>query len=289
VARVFISYAREDQAVVHPLAEGLQRAGLDVWWDKDLSAGEAFRSSIEQQLQLSDIVLVVWSKRAKSSRWVLDEAEVGVQRGILLPVRIDAAPLPLGFGGFNTLSLSAWGGDFNSLEWRQLLSEIGRIAGTPTPPGMRPQIRWLSGALAVAVGWGAVIGALIWGLYSLDGSAGPSANLLGHPIIDSFVLAFLGSMPIALWSALEVKRAGFDSLELILKRSCSWFLKGGIVALLVLVAAIAAGAVKGTSPREVAGELTRIFVVAMSVSACVLTIANLLWFALRRGFGIKAG
>jgi hypothetical protein len=200
-----------------------------------------------------------------------------------------AAPLPLGFGGFNTLNFSAWGGDFNAPEWRQLLSEIGRIAGAATPPGMRPQIRWLSGAVAVAAGWGAVIGALTWGLYSLDGSAGPSASLLGHPIIDSFALAFLGSLPIALWSALEVKRAGFDSLELILKRSCSWFLKGGIVALLVLVAAIAAGAVKGTSPREVAGELTRIFVVAMSASACVLTIANLLWFALRRGLGIKPG
>ena len=287
--RIFISYAREDQAVVRPLAEGLQRAGLEVWWDKDLHAGEAFRTSIEQQLQRSDVVVVVWSKRAKSSRWVLDEAEIGVQRGILLSLRIDAAPLPLGFGGFNTLSFSAWGGDFNAPEWRQLLSEIGRIAGTATPPRMRPRIRVLSGALAVALGWGAVIGVLIWGLYSLGGSAGPSASLLGHPIIDLFVLAFLGSMPIALWSALEVKRAGFDSLELILRRSCSWLLKGGIVALLVLIAAIAAGAVKGTSPREVAGELTRIFVVAMSVSACVLTVANLLWFAIRRGLGMKAG
>jgi TIR domain len=128
VTRVFISYAREDQAVVRALAEGLQRAGLDVWWDTNLGAGEAFRGSIEEQLQRSDVILVVWSKRAKLSRWVLDEAEMGVQRGTLLPLRIDAAAPPLGFGGFNTLNFGAWGGDFNSQEWRSLLNEINKIA-----------------------------------------------------------------------------------------------------------------------------------------------------------------
>jgi TIR domain len=127
VFRVFISYAREDQAVVRLLAEGLESAGLDVWWDTNLAAGQVFRGAIEEHLQRSDVILVVWSKRAKLSRWVLDEAEMGVQRGILVPIRIDSATLPLGFGGFNTLNFVA--GDFNAQEWRKLLNEINRIVG----------------------------------------------------------------------------------------------------------------------------------------------------------------
>ena len=122
IALIFISYAREDEAVVRPLAEGVQQAGFDVWWDTALGGGEALRRSIEEQLQRSDVILVVWSKRAKLSRWVLDEAEMGVQRGVLLPVRIDATLPPLGFGGFNTLNFAAWGGDFNAQEWRNLLT-----------------------------------------------------------------------------------------------------------------------------------------------------------------------
>jgi len=59
VSRVFISYAREDQAVVRLLAEGLEGAGLDVWWDTNLAAGEAFRAAIEEHLQRSDVILVV--------------------------------------------------------------------------------------------------------------------------------------------------------------------------------------------------------------------------------------
>jgi TIR domain len=287
VFRVFISYAREDQAVVRLLAEGLESAGLDVWWDTNLAAGEVFRGAIEEHLQRSDVILVVWSKRAKLSRWVLDEAEMGVQRGILVPIRIDSATLPLGFGGFNTLNFVAWGGDFNAQEWRKLLNEINRIVGTSSAPIGRPAIRVFPRALTVALGWGTIIGALIWGLYSLGNSVDLRSSLLGHPMADAFVLAFLGSMPVALWSAWEVKRAGFDSLQLIVRRSFLWFLKGGIVALLILVAAIAAGAVREVAPRAIAIELTRICVVVTTASACILATSNLLWFVLRRGLGTK--
>lgn len=289
VTRVFISYAREDQAVVRALAEGLQRAGLDVWWDTNLGAGEAFRGSIEEQLQRSDVILVVWSKRAKLSRWVLDEAEMGVQRGTLLPLRIDAAAPPLGFGGFNTLNFGAWGGDFNSQEWRSLLNEINKIAGTLSLPAARPAIRVLPRAFAVAVGFGALISGLIWGLYSLTNSTSVTASLLGHPIIDAFFLAFVCCLPIALWSAVEVKRAGFESFKLIVRRSFLLLFKGGAFALLVVVAAIAAGAVRGAAPREIALELARISVVATSLSAAVLAATNLVWFVVRRGFGMKEG
>jgi hypothetical protein len=95
--------------------------GIRIWPLAKYSDG-----AIEEHLQRSDVILVVWSKRAKLSRWV-DEAEMGVQRGLLVPIRIDSATLPLGFGGFNTLNFVA--GDFNAQEWRKLLNEINRIVG----------------------------------------------------------------------------------------------------------------------------------------------------------------
>jgi hypothetical protein len=288
VPQVFVSYAREDYQVARVLAQGLQHAGIKVWWDANLGAGESFRGLIDEQLQRSDVIIVIWSKRAKFSRWVLDEAEIAVRLGTLLPLRIDAVTLPLGFGGFNTLNFEGWGGDFNAKEWRTLLNEVSKIAGASNPPSARPAIRIFLQAFVVALGLAAVICGLIWGLYSLSNSRGLSISFLGHPVIDAFSLALFSSLPVALWAALEVKRAGFDSVKLIVRRSLVWLFKGGAIALLVLMVAIAAGAVRGVTPREIALELTRITVVATSASACILAIGNLVWFVLRRALGMKA-
>jgi len=92
VARVFISYAREDKPVVEPLAEGLRHAGHEVWWDVDLEAGDAFRGKIESQIAGADVVLVVWSQRANASRYVIDEADRAADLGVLLPLRLDTSP-----------------------------------------------------------------------------------------------------------------------------------------------------------------------------------------------------
>src|SRR5262245_20107688 len=155
VASVFISYAREAQAAVRSLAEGLQRAGFDVWWDKDLGAGDAFRKRIEEQLQNSDVIVVVWSKRARGSRWVQDEAERGVERGVLVPLRIDAAILPLGFGGFHTLDFSSWDGNFDErdrLALREVLlgraSLLARLGGLPAPRAPDDIAIQMSGAIS---------------------------------------------------------------------------------------------------------------------------------------------
>jgi len=153
----------------------------------------------------------------------------------------------------------------------------------------RPAIRVLPRASPVALIWGSIIGVLIWGLYSFGNSVGVTSSLLGHPFVDSLILGFLGSAPIAVWSALEVKRAGFDSLALVFRRSSVWFVRGGVVALVVLAAAIAGGAGRETTPRGIASEVTRFLVVGATVSACILAAANLIRLAVRRSLGMKTG
>ena len=83
MARIFISYAREDKPVIQSLAEGLVHAAHEVWWDADLGAADAFRETIESQIAGADVVVVVWSQRANASRYVVDEAERAVGRSVL--------------------------------------------------------------------------------------------------------------------------------------------------------------------------------------------------------------
>ena len=44
---VFLSYSRADEAHAKRLAQALEQAGLQVWWDSLIEGGEAFAKSIE--------------------------------------------------------------------------------------------------------------------------------------------------------------------------------------------------------------------------------------------------
>lgn len=270
MSRIFVSYAREDRPALRALEEGLRQTDHELWWDARLEAGEDFRSKIEHELNSADVVLVVWSKRSRNSRWVLEEAERGVQRGVLLPVRIDDLQLPLGFGGFNIIDFSSWSGGFTAACWRDLLAEIDRLSGERHVAGVRPPIRVLKPALLLTLGWGTGIALLL--------------SLLGNAVRDSLIVS-VGVVPIAFWSALEVKRAGFEKWVVILKRMLRWFLVGSLVALAIIVIAAATGNVAAQSPRGKVLELLGVFVVITTATAFILTAWNLVRFSVRRTLG----
>jgi adenylate cyclase len=100
VARVFLSYAREDAAAAKQLASGIDRAGHQVWWDHQIQGGSRFASEIDRELKNSDAVVVLWSKTAIDSPWVQDEAAEGRDAGRLVPVMMGAEKPPLGFRQF---------------------------------------------------------------------------------------------------------------------------------------------------------------------------------------------
>src|SRR4029077_8023040 len=95
-ADIFISYARSDRARVAMLARHLQAKGLRVWWDPEIPPGEKFDRVIARALVACKIVLVVWSPHSIDSDWVLNEADEGRRRKILLPVLLDTVEIPLG-------------------------------------------------------------------------------------------------------------------------------------------------------------------------------------------------
>ena len=135
MADVFISYAREDRTRVRSLADGLSAHGWSVWWDHQIRAGKTFDQVIADALASARCVVVVWSHQSIASNWVREEAEEGRRRGILIPVLMDDARPPLGFGRIQAVELSDWTGAETSDAFQKLVADITAILGPPHAQG----------------------------------------------------------------------------------------------------------------------------------------------------------
>jgi hypothetical protein len=178
---IFISYKREDEARVAPIVKGLQGAGLSVWWDLDISVGQARRQSISEQLEAARCVIVVWSKTSVGplGEFVQEEAGRGKARGVLIPVRIDRVTEPLGFGEIQALDLVGWRGNRRNLRFRNLVAAAKAVvAGGPRPHPMTPGRRarllaaWVSGlgVAAAILGFAADLSGLQTPLCKIPGA-----------------------------------------------------------------------------------------------------------------------
>lgn len=108
---IFLRYARDDRERVKMLAHTLESLGWSVWWDRRIPAGKRFAKVIEEQLDASRTVVVVWSKISIHSDWVHTEASEGLRRDALIPVLIDAVTIPLEFRRMQAADLIHWQGD----------------------------------------------------------------------------------------------------------------------------------------------------------------------------------
>ena len=125
MARVFLSYARENAGEAQQLAEAIGAAGHQVWWDRHVHGGLRFADEIDRELKEAEVVVVLWSRDSIGSAWVQDEAAEGRDSGRLVPVTLDACKPPLGFRQYQTLDLS--GGESRRLD--DLLHAIASTAG----------------------------------------------------------------------------------------------------------------------------------------------------------------
>ena len=100
MTQVFISYSRNDMEFVQRLAEDLQRAGLDIWWDlSDIQGSDVWERKIEEGLKSSQYFIVVLTPDSLESRWVRREYLSADNKGIkIIPVKLktcDDVPLTL--------------------------------------------------------------------------------------------------------------------------------------------------------------------------------------------------
>ena len=108
MADVFISYSSLDRPAAEVMAQAIEARGASVWWDRKIDAGASFDRIIERELESARCVIVLWSGHSVESDWVRSEAAAAAERGVLMPVSIEAVRLPLEFRRKQTLDLSGW-------------------------------------------------------------------------------------------------------------------------------------------------------------------------------------
>ena len=129
MAKIFLSYAREDEAAAKQLAEGIGNVGHEVWWDKHIQGGSRFSTEIDRELKTAQVVVVLWSQASVDSAWVQDEAAEGRDSGRLVPVTFGGSRPPLGFRQFHTVDLGKWIGDGAPANLSELVDAINNTAG----------------------------------------------------------------------------------------------------------------------------------------------------------------
>ena len=94
---IFLSYTSDDREKARQVARALEARGWSVWWDREIPPGKKYDKVIEEALDASNCIVVLWSKASVASGWVRAEADEGVRRRILVPAIVELATIPLGF------------------------------------------------------------------------------------------------------------------------------------------------------------------------------------------------
>jgi TIR domain len=101
--RVFIIYAKEDQAKAVELAAHLKRKGLNPWIDvEDLQPGQKWQTTIIKSIEESAATVVLISEHLKKDGFVLKEITIALETsqqsdpftGTLFPVILDGEYIP---------------------------------------------------------------------------------------------------------------------------------------------------------------------------------------------------
>lgn len=155
---VFISYARQDEAIARRVATALQHIGIAVWWDADLPAHRAYSEVIEARLTEAKAVVVLWSDAAAKSQWVRAEADFARTAGKLVQAQLDGGLPPMPFNQIQTANLKGWRGGKGHAGWSKLESSVRAMLGGDAAPlaaasprrwWQAPQARWLAAAGAL--------------------------------------------------------------------------------------------------------------------------------------------
>ena len=162
---IFLSYAHDDRVKAQQLAAALGRVGYTVWWDALIEGGTVYTKSINEALDASDAVVVLWSKQSIESNWVRDEAAQGRDRRRLVPLSLDGSAPPLGFRQYQMIDVSGWRGRADAPQMDAIRRAIATAIGQePPPPRAAAGPITRRGALVAGVGVAATLaggGALV--------------------------------------------------------------------------------------------------------------------------------
>ena len=164
---VFISYSRTDRAYVDELTAQLVDAGIPVWYDYQLAAGDQFSRVIQERIDASAAFLVVLSPSSMDSRWVLREVSYAESRNKpVFPLQLAPAPLPIQLAGLQVEDVT--GGQMPSPRFvarlRSLVAPTSASEATTTQRGA-PEISTTAAtdrSIRVLTGHTSWVGSVTW-------------------------------------------------------------------------------------------------------------------------------
>ena len=139
MADIFLSYSHEDEARIKTLVSEFEAQGWSVFWDRRIPVGETWRSWIGSALREARCIVVAWSQFSIESEWVIEEADEGKARKILVPVLLDRVQLPPGFREIQAADISDWHAGQASERLTELIGDLRRILGMRREPGYNEQ------------------------------------------------------------------------------------------------------------------------------------------------------
>jgi TIR domain len=132
MADLFLSYAHQDTRRAKTLAKLLEDAGLTVWWDRRMVAGDKIHDVVDEEIEKAKAVIVLWSRFSVKSDWVLGEAQTAQESAKLVPIKIAACKLPVNYRGIHTPAVYKGKSELDELA--RMLSDKFRTA-LPLPRG----------------------------------------------------------------------------------------------------------------------------------------------------------
>jgi hypothetical protein len=130
---IFLSYASEDRIKAGALAQVFEELGWSVWWDRNLTPGSDWEPAILDGVADARCVVVIWSRDSVRKEWVVREAKVGLDRGVLVPVLLQPSHLPNPTPQVQAVELSVWNGG-KTADLRPLLQAIAAKLGRGSIP-----------------------------------------------------------------------------------------------------------------------------------------------------------
>jgi TolB-like protein/Tfp pilus assembly protein PilF len=138
LTEIFLSYNREDQARAKLFADAFEALGFQVWWDVGLKAGEAYDEVTEAALRGAKAVVVLWSPRSVTSRWVRAEATLADRQKTLVPAMIEACERPIMFELTQTAELSHWSGEAGDPAFGAFVTDVRKVMASREKATAKP-------------------------------------------------------------------------------------------------------------------------------------------------------